>query len=284
MFRKKAQQKKIREEIFKEMESSKTAIGQLVDDYQEYEIFNAEKIGREVNFNYPRVYLYMLCNYGEDICQLVNAKRYGSLYVLLNNFLECYGMTKELVEGYFNKETDYDGMLRKYYASTLKQRMDECDGFDPEYALSEADEEKFYNIRFEQMEKIVGEFFKEYKDKLHNEDGDYQLHGVVDEICSNAGLPLDREDKALRALASNDEFTEEEMKKAVLLYVSARSASLNNIQTMLTRVLGVFEGRAALMINKNEGISPQVLSIVEKCLRDVINTAKEGFECLPDIE
>ena len=82
----------------------------------------------------------MLCNYGEDICQLVNAKRYGSLYVLLNNFLECYGMTKELVEGYFNKETDYDGMLRKYYASTLKQRMDECDGFDPEYALSEADE------------------------------------------------------------------------------------------------------------------------------------------------
>ena len=74
-------------------------------------------------------------------------------------------------------------------------------------------------------------------------------------------------------------FTEEEMKRAIGLYVSAKSAALNNVQTTLTRILGMLDGRVTLLVNKNEGITPQVLSIVEKCLRDITDMAKEGLIC-----
>lgn len=279
MFRRK-QQQKIREEIFKEMESSKTAIGNLVDDYQEFEIYNAESIGKRTDFNYVRVYIYMLCNYGEDICQLANLKRYSSLYILLNNFIECYGLTKNLLTTYFDNHDDYTKLVKTYYRDTLVQRKDECQFFDPEtMSVDDAYEEKYYDMRFSQMEKIIGEFFEEHSDEIEGEDRDIAIYEVVNKICEEYPCIDDRTNLAVEALRTNEEFTEEEMKRAIGLYVSAKSAALNNVQTTLTRILGMLDGRVTLLVNKNEGITPQVLSIVEKCLKDITDMAKEGLIC-----
>lgn len=277
MFKRKSS-KKIQEEIKQEMENSKSAITQIVDSYQEFEIYNAEAIGNKVDFNYPRVYIYMLCSYGEDIVTLINNERYASLYTLLNNFLECYGLGKNLVAAYFDEEPNkYKETLEKYYAATLEQRKCECNDFDEDFALNYEDEVRFYDIRFEQMEKIIKEFFQHHSDDLAGEDRDLAIYEIVDKIIHEMDIPLDVEGKVIKALQTNGEFSEEEVKRAIATYISAKSASLNNVQTVLTRILGMVEGRPALLLNKNEGISPKVLNIVEKCLRDITDMVVEGF-------
>lgn len=276
MFKKKKAQK-AHEAIMQEMEQSKSAISQIVDNYQEFEIFNAENIGQKVDFNYARTYIYMLSGYAEDIVTLINNERYSSLYCLLKNFLECYGLGKNLVLAYFDNGEEYGKLLKQYYAATLNQRKQECLDFNEDLAINYEEEMKFYDIRMEQMEKIICEFFDEYEDNLEGEDKEIALYEVIEKIVAEMNLPLDVDALALKALKSNELFTDEEFKRAVNIYISAKSASLNNVQTVLTRVLGLIEGRPALLVNKNEGIGPRVLDIVEKCLRDITGTVMEGF-------
>lgn len=277
MFKKKKAQK-AHEQIMEEMQQSKSAITQIVDDYQEFEIYNAEAIGNEVDFNYPRTYIYLLSSYAEDMMVLINNERYASLYPLIKNFLECYALGKNLVAVYFDEDKNvYQQTLKKYYAATLEQRKDECCQFDSDLAMNYEEEVKFYDIRMEQMKKIINEFFDEYDESLENEDKELAIYEAIEKIIEEMNLPIDIDTKVLRALKTNDEFTELEYKRAVNLYISAKSASKNHVQTVLTRVLGLIEGRPALLVNKNEGISPRVLNIIEKCLMDITNIVKEGF-------
>ena len=159
----------------------------------------------------------------------------------------------------------------------MNQRKQECLDFNEDLAINYEEEMKFYDIRMEQMEKIICEFFDEYEDNLEGEDKEIALYEVIEKIVDEMNLPLDVDALALKALKSNELFTDEEFKRAVNIYISAKSASLNNVQTVLTRVLGLIEGRPALLVNKNEGIGPRVLDIVEKCLRDITGTVMEGF-------
>ena len=274
--RKKAQ--KAHEAIMEEMEQSKGAITQIIDDYQEFEIYHAEEIGNKVDFNYPRTYIYMLSSYAEDMMFLINHQRYASLYPLIKNFLECYALGKNLLTAYFDEDSSvYNRTLKRYYATTLEQRKVECCSFNSDLAINYEEEVKFYDIRMEQMDKIIHEFFEEYTEDLQKDGNESVIYDVVEKIVNDMDLPIDIDTKVLRALKSNEQFSELEYKRAVNLYISAKSASKNHVQTVLTRVLGLVEGRPALLINKNEGISPRVLNIVEKCLKDITDMVKMNF-------
>ncbi|MDQ9826398.1 hypothetical protein RFZ44_24185, partial [Acinetobacter sp. 163] len=75
-----------------------------------------------------------------------------------------------MVAAYFDEDKNvYQQTLKKYYAATLEQRKDECCQFDSDLAMNYEEEVKFYDIRMEQMEKIINEFFDEYDESLENE-------------------------------------------------------------------------------------------------------------------
>ncbi len=274
----KRKNKKKQEEINRCIEKSQDALTKLVDDYQEYEILNAEKIGNALDFNYPRVYLYMLCNYAEDINILVSNKRYPSLYPLLNNFLECYGLGENMITLYFDDKERYNHILKRYYAATLEQRRTECVDFNSDFDIPYENGAEFFNIRLNQMEKIIEEFFDEYSDGVEEINREFEILDIVKNIGCEYKLPLDYRSKVIGAIKNNIEFTEEEKKSAIKLYISSKSASQNNIQTTLTRVLGMVEGSPALILNKNEGIAPLVLEIVEKCLKNITEKVIVGFD------
>lgn len=278
MFKSKAKKiQQMQEEFEMNMERLNNSITTIIDDYQDFEIMNIEEIGKKIDFNYVRAYVYMLCNYAEDILTLVNNKRYPSLYILINNFLECYGLCRKLISDYFTSKETYQKTLKKYYASTLVQRKCECEEYETDFTLYSEDEEKFYDIRFEQMEKIIMEFFEYGKDDFEGENREIAIYDIVGKISEETQIPLNKHNKIIEAISKNNYFTEEERTSLYTLYISAKSASQNNIQTQLTRILGKIEGRPALMLNKNEGLSEKTLNMVEKCLLDVVETIKDGF-------
>ena len=51
-------------------------IAKIVDRYQELEIANVKELGSAVDFNYPRVYIYMMCNYGEMLWNLQSSAQF----------------------------------------------------------------------------------------------------------------------------------------------------------------------------------------------------------------
>lgn len=274
----KSKGRKIQEIIEKKAEISKSKISEIVDSYQEMEIFNAEKIGSNIRFNYPRVYFYNMCNLAEDIVALIENERYSSIYTLYECFLRNYGMCKELMsEACKDDENQYSKVLRKYYSATLYQRKSECENFCEEYVNSYEEEINFFRVRFNQMESIIREFFTEYGQCLSEENSD-EVYEIVEKINAKYGIAINQETLAIKALIENDILDDDEKRKAILTFISGRSATESNIQTVITRVLGKVEGNTALMLNKDEKITTTVLIVIEGALRDISKIVENHFD------
>lgn len=279
IFKSKEKKKEISD--LKRADEATNTIKQLVDNYQELEIFNVEKLGRAVDFNYPRTYIYMMCNYGEDISKLYENERYPSLYTIYYDFMKCYSLCKILLNTYFSgNEEEYENLLKKMFTLTLVQRKQECENYSDEYKLNHKEEVDFFKIRYNQMEGILKEYFSDYiSRKSYNldETDPETVYKIVDELEEIYKMKMSIDEITVDVITKNEYMTDEEKKLAIKTFVSGKSAQANNIQTVLTRIIGNLDGQRALILNKNEGVYSNILIGVEKSLQDVIEQVKEGF-------
>lgn len=277
----KSKAKKIEDIRAERTYEAKDNIKKIIDEYQDLEIFNAEKIGVNIDFHFPRMYFYYMCNYAEDISALIEKERYSSLYVIFENFLRSYGMCKNLLSYCFEDDKEkYKELVRKYYSASLIQRKDECLWLKEEYFNSAEEEIKFLNVRQNQMESLIRNFFEDYADEYFLEDDKERedLYELLDKIASKYGQSINQEELLVEAILSNELMTQEEQRMALTTWISGKSASKANIQTVITRILGKKEGHTILILNKHEGIAHIVTTTIEKCLQDIVNTIRQEFD------
>lgn len=273
----KSKAKKAEELSEKRMHESKGNIRDIVDEYQDLEVFNSELLGTKIEFNYPRMYFYYMCNYAEDIATLIDNKRYSSLYSVYENFLRTYGMCRELVYACFEMETgEYNELLRKYYAATLKQRVDECRWLHEDYFNSSEEEAKFINVRENQIESLIHEFFQDYSSEIDGVDSE-ALYSIVNKITDTYGSEIDQEKLLVDAIMQNNLMDSQAKRLAFSTWISGKSATKANIQTVITRVLGKIDNLPTLILNKHEGITEIVMTTVEKALLDIVGKVRQEF-------
>ena len=91
-------------------------------------------------------------------------------------------------------------------------------------------------------------------------------------------MSLDADKMIMDAVNSNEELSESDKKNAIKIFISSKSAKENNIQTVITRIIGDINGQKALILNKKENMAPKMIVIVEKILRDVVRQVEENFD------
>ena len=91
-------------------------------------------------------------------------------------------------------------------------------------------------------------------------------------------MSLNADKMIIDAVNSNEELSESDKKNAIKIFISSKSAKENNIQTVITRIIGDINGQKALILNKKENTAPKMIVIVEKILRDVVRQVEENFD------
>ena len=276
IFKSKAKKSEI--EAIEMADRATDGIAKIVDRYQELEIANVGELGRAVDFNYPRVYIYMMCNYGEDISALYAMDRYPSLYTLYCDFMRCYGICKALRNSYFKgDESEYEKLIKSLFTLTLVQRKSECENYMDDYADSHREEIEFFKIRYEQMKGIISQYFSDVE---HNFDeiNPTGMYEIIEALSHEFNMSLDADKMIMDAVNSNEELSESDKKNAIKIFISSKSAKENNIQTVITRIIGDINGQKALILNKKENMAPKMIVIVEKILRDVVRQVEENFD------
>lgn len=273
----KTKAKKNRELAEKKIESAISNIPNIIENYQNFEFENISVLGRAIDFNYPRTYIYMMGNYGADAAKLVEEKRYASLYSVFNSFMKCYAICYKLIETYSSgNEEVYRALLKSLYKDILLIRKRECLEFKEEYVTSYEDEIKFFRIRYTQIEGILKEFFPEYSINIDS-DEDVENINITIEKISNEIETFDIDKAVYEAIVDNSIFDKQDKADCFRIWLSSKNAVDNGIQTTMTRILGAVDGGHGLMLNKNEGIDERVLSLIEKSMHEIISMVKREF-------
>lgn len=273
----KTKAKKNRELAEKKIELSISNIPNIVEEYQNLEFENIGVLGRAIDFNYPRTYIYMMGNYGIDAVKLVEEKRYASLYALFNSFIKCYGICHKLIETYGTcDEESYRKLLKSLYKDTLIIRKRECLEFKEEYVTSHEDEIKFFRIRYMQIEGILKEFFPEYSVDIDGDEDVEKIHKTIETIAEKIET-FDLDKAVYESIISNENFNEQDKANCFRIWLSSKNAVENGIQTTMTRIVGAVDGGHGLLLNKNEGIDERVLTLIEKSMNEIISMVKREF-------
>lgn len=256
----------------------------LMNIQKQYDDYQAFIITKTFDYSGMHIVAYvnvmMVC--GEEIGVLYNNSWNNSIEPLTRNFIECYAITKKLIELY--NTTDFKEYLKYLYYVDIKQTMSVNRGIknDIKYVSGEAIEEikHIINKNLDAIKKVIEKFFQDLKPDIKNDN----LEGSIKEIIKKLNdkyeggkFNISISQAVRKAILTNQALIKandgEKYKGSGGLYAALCDSSHNNISSICKRAIK--DGKLTMNVENKNALA--CLEIVYYCMMDINNLISKLF-------
>lgn len=249
--------------------------------YDDYQSFITTKPLKDLELNIV-AYTSVMMACGEEIGVLYKHSWNNSIEPLTRDFLECYAITKKLIELY--NTIDFKEYLKYLYYIDMKQTMTINIGIktDMKHSSKEEIAEIKHTIsdNLDAIKKVIEKFFEDLKPDIRNDD----LQSSIREIIKKLDDKYKKEKFSMsiwqavgKAILTNQALIKandgKEYKGTMAIYAALCNSSHNNISSICKRMIK--DGKITMNAENKNVLA--CLELIYYCMMDINNLINKLF-------